>query len=329
MISKPIPTCVRHVPRPLHDFPEFPVPAPPQHHPNDMSLDPSWTLTTMIPPDPSPLFIPPSPFSLDEDEIDEPMLPISPPPLPPLSCAQLTRREESSPPRDTNKKPSVDVDLSVFDILNIFRRRWYLSQDHLTANTVSAQKAEDGKISWVEFTPHFHSHLVKCAVALVPRPVRKVKQVMFVFILELLNGEGDSAFFELQKGGRKANNAQKEKRRLAQKRSRAAKQEWDREAAKVANVPTRLRSCQGCGRNFMSRKTASRHKCPHSKVVREPVEAAEIKVSRPRRSARLGKPTATITPLAPIAGRLGPHTEDSCPRQLETRGTIRFGRPRT
>jgi hypothetical protein len=70
----------------------------------------------------------------------------------------------------------------------------------------------------------------------------------------------------------------------------------------VAKVPTRLRSCQGCGRNFASRKTASWHKCPNSKVVREPVEAAEIKVSRPRRSARLGKPTATITPLAPIAG---------------------------
>jgi hypothetical protein len=40
---------------------------------------------------------------------------------------------------------------------------------------------------------------------------------MFVYILELLNWEGHVAFFELQKGGRKANNAQKEKRRLAWK----------------------------------------------------------------------------------------------------------------
>ena len=40
---------------------------------------------------------------------------------------------------------------------------------------------------------------------------------------ELLNGKGNLAFFDLQTGGRKANNAQKEKRRLARKRSRASK----------------------------------------------------------------------------------------------------------
>jgi hypothetical protein len=75
-------------------------------------------------------------------------------------------------------------------------------------NVISAQKAEDRKISWVEFSPQFHSHLVKCAVMLVPH---LVKLVMFGFILELLNGEGHMAFFELQKGGCKANNVQKEK----------------------------------------------------------------------------------------------------------------------
>ncbi|KAI9450789.1 hypothetical protein BJY52DRAFT_1227028 [Lactarius psammicola] len=111
-----------------------------------------------------------------------------------------------------------NVDLLVFNILNTFRPRWFLSRTNLLANTISAQKAEDGKISWAEFTPPFHSHLVKCAVALVPHPVHVVKRVMFVFILELLNGAGASAFFELQKGGHKANNAQKEKRCLAQKR---------------------------------------------------------------------------------------------------------------
>jgi hypothetical protein len=61
-----------------------------------------------------------------------------------------------------------DVDLSVFDILNIFRHRWFLSRANLVTNVISAQKAEDGNISWVEFSPPFHSHLVKCAVALVP-----------------------------------------------------------------------------------------------------------------------------------------------------------------
>src|SRR5712691_8670870 len=134
------------------------------------------------------------------------------------------RMAVTPPPQPTGgvrprKSTPEDVDLSVFDVLNIFRRRWFLSRANLLANAISAQKAEDGKISWVEFTPHFHSHLVKCAVALVPHPVHKVKKVMFAFILELLDGEGDSAFFDLQKGGRQANNAQKEKRRLARKRS--------------------------------------------------------------------------------------------------------------
>jgi hypothetical protein len=36
------------------------------------------------------------------------------------------------------KKPSV------FDVLNIFRSRWFLNRDHLIANILSVQKAEDG-----------------------------------------------------------------------------------------------------------------------------------------------------------------------------------------
>ncbi|KAI0282672.1 hypothetical protein BC826DRAFT_1064145 [Russula brevipes] len=167
-----------------------------------------------------------------------------------------------------------DVELSVFDIHNIFRRRWFLSRTNLLTNVISAQKDEDGNISWVEFTPQYHSHLVKCAVALVPHPVLKVKKVMFVYILELLNREGHMAFFELQKGGRKANNAQKEKRCLARKRSRAAKREREREAAKAAKLPPRERQCVACGRKFKSRKTARKHKCPNSNVVRSPEKAA-------------------------------------------------------
>ena len=149
-------------------------------------------------------------------------------------------------PKEATSEP---VDLSIFDILNIFRCRWFLSRANLLASVISAQKAEDGNISWVEFTPQFHSHLVKCAVALVPClcPVPKAKRVMFVFILELLNGEGHTAFFKLQKGGRKANNAQKEKRHLARKRSQAAKQEREREAAKAAKLPPHECQCEACG----------------------------------------------------------------------------------
>ena len=122
---------------------------------------------------------------------------------------------------------------------------------------------------------------------------------MFGFILELLNGEGNSTFFDLQKGGRKANNAQKEKRRLARKRSRAAKREREREAAKAAKLPPRMRKCVSCGREFASRKTTRRHTCPNSKVVRKVEKAAGGAVLRPNPPAKLDKPSATITPLAP------------------------------
>jgi hypothetical protein len=114
------------------------------------------------------------------------------------------------------------MELSMFDILNIFRRRWFLSVEHLRAQALSAQKANDGKIFWVEFAPQFHAHLVKCAVALVPRPISKVKKVMFCFILELLNEEGPQAFFDLTKGQRRQFQAQKEKKQLAHKRNRAS-----------------------------------------------------------------------------------------------------------
>jgi hypothetical protein len=53
------------------------------------------------------------------------------------------------------------------------------------------------------------------AVVLVPYPIQKVKKVMFCYILELLNGEGPWAFFDLTKGTRIATQAQKEKRQLA------------------------------------------------------------------------------------------------------------------
>jgi hypothetical protein len=68
--------------------------------------------------------------------------------------------------------------------------------DYLRTAVLLAQKAEDGKIFWVEFTPQFHAHLVKCAVVLVPHPIHKVKQGMFVYLLELLNGEGPQSFLE-------------------------------------------------------------------------------------------------------------------------------------
>jgi hypothetical protein len=118
---------------------------------------------------------------------------------------------------------SGNVELSVFNILNIFHHQWFLSIDHLRAQALSAQKAEDGKIFWVEFLPPFHAHLVKCTVALVPHPIQKVKKVMFMYILELLNGEESQSFFNLSKGQRIATQAQKEKQQLAWRRNCASR----------------------------------------------------------------------------------------------------------
>jgi hypothetical protein len=81
-------------------------------------------------------------------------------------------------------------------------------------NVVSAQKAEDGKKIWVEFTSPYHTHLVKCAVVLVPRPLQKVKKVMFAYVLETLNGKASKAFFDLTKGPSLTSKAQKEKKHL-------------------------------------------------------------------------------------------------------------------
>ncbi|KAI0254234.1 hypothetical protein BJV78DRAFT_1294564 [Lactifluus subvellereus] len=63
------------------------------------------------------------------------------------------------------------------------------------------------------------------------------KRAMFVFILELLNREAETMFFALQRGKTKDNRAQREKKRLAPKRARAARRERNREAAKVASHP--------------------------------------------------------------------------------------------
>ncbi|KAF8264047.1 hypothetical protein EI94DRAFT_535668 [Lactarius quietus] len=132
---------------------------------------------------------------------------------------------------------------------------------------------------------------------------------MFVYILELLNGKGNLAFFDLQAGGCKANNAQKEKRRLAQKRSHAAKRERDREVAKAAKLPPHERQCTACGQKFKSRKTASKHKCPKSKVVRVGKEAASGQASQAPPAAKLDKPPATPTLHAPTA----PSNNDALP----------------
>jgi hypothetical protein len=132
------------------------------------------------------------------------------------------------------------------------------SVDHLRTAVLSAQKAEDGKFFWVEFTPQFHAHLVKCAVALVPHPLQKVKQVMFVYLLELLNGEGPQSFFNLTKGQRIATQAQKDKWQLAWKRNHASRWEHQK-VTEEAEEGLPQQQCKVCGQKFASCKAVKRH----------------------------------------------------------------------
>ena len=86
---------------------------------------------------------------------------------------------------------SLPADPSVFDILNLFRCHWFLLRDWLVSLIASAQRTDGSSSDWVKFLPTAHSHLVRCAIKLAPSiPAAKVKWVMFVYILETLNGDG-------------------------------------------------------------------------------------------------------------------------------------------
>jgi hypothetical protein len=141
----------------------------------------------------------------------------------------------------------------MFDIQNTFQRHWFLLRDHLVAHVTSAQKAEDQKFLWVKFSPQFHSYLVKCTITLVPQPLNKVKKVMFVYILELLNREGSQAFFNLTKGQCLAIKAQKEKKCLARKRNHTLRWECQRVAKEAASSKPQWQ-CLQCGHKFTSCK---------------------------------------------------------------------------
>jgi len=89
-------------------------------------------------------------------------------PVPPtLPCAPVSdhargRARPSVAQEDT--PASVATDFLVFDMLNLFRARWFLNRNHILSLVVFAQKADDGNdISWVEFAPQTHSHLVRQA----------------------------------------------------------------------------------------------------------------------------------------------------------------------
>src|SRR6266850_5722307 len=82
-----------------------------------------------------------------------PSIPKEPLPVVPLKH----RKDEVQAPRPHETEEDGP---SVFDILNMFRHRWFLNRDHLLANILSAQKDDAGNIIWVDFLPPFHTHLM-------------------------------------------------------------------------------------------------------------------------------------------------------------------------
>ena len=87
--------------------------------------------------------------------------------------------------------PSASADdLSVFDLTTILHAQWFLDRSHLASNVVSAQHGPTSDFDWVEFAPPFHTHLLKCATALLPPQLCSMKQlkgVLFAYMLEVLN----------------------------------------------------------------------------------------------------------------------------------------------
>jgi hypothetical protein len=137
------------------------------------------------------------------------------PPVFSLPNKKLKLTPPSPPNPSANHSPPSGVEEadapSVFNVLNIFRWRWFLNRDHLIANILSVQKDERGKILWVDFQPPFHTHLVRQALALLPAlcPMAKGKCCMFVFVLEVLEGNGpgpygSGSFFSIAKKSEKS-----------------------------------------------------------------------------------------------------------------------------
>jgi hypothetical protein len=220
--------------------------------------------------------------------------------------------------------PSPDLEPSCFEILNILRSRLLLARTKLVEKIEIAQLDEQGGVSWVEFAPQYHSHLVRSTMSLFPRlapsAVSMAKRAMFVYILEVLNRAEDDTFILLQRGKSQDNRTQREKNRLARKRARAAKREREREAAKRIVPPAGAEvtktsagtTCTSCGRLFNSRKRYSKHAC-----VRKEKKGSKQNLSGSTElESRTSTPTTTnSTGVPPVTGI---SADSDAPISLET-----------
>ncbi|KAG2046326.1 hypothetical protein BDR06DRAFT_1014836 [Suillus hirtellus] len=172
-------------------------------------------------------------------------------------------------------------DPPVFDILNVFRRCLFISKSDIVRHTIIATKSEDGRVAWLTLRPGFHSMMIKTAFAVFfgdsyhPHFVDKTKKVLFVYLLKVVHSECDNAFFSLEKGNTTSNRANNEKKRLARKRSRAARRERERIVKKGGYVAVAIQHNPSmdalaflkCKVVFRSRKQLKKHTCKKLAVV--------------------------------------------------------------
>ncbi|KAH9963355.1 hypothetical protein BGW80DRAFT_1463239 [Lactifluus volemus] len=135
------------------------------------------------------------------------------------------------------------------------------------------------------------------------------KKVMFGYILELLNGEGPQAFFNLSKGQRVASLALKEKRRLARKRNRASRQERRKAATEAANGKPQ-RSCKYCKRDDESGEASGKGK---SRAAPKPNKPAPK-----TRDAPPNPPVSTMTTAQSQAKK----TQDQHPSKKKKKSSL-------
>jgi len=152
---------------------------------------------------------------------------------------QSTSNNALTPQLTPNPQPREDP--SSIELLNLLRRRLSIARTHIVAQTIMAQKDEEGNFSWVEFEPRFHSHLVKCAFSLLNAPIthsaqKQLKKALFIFILEILNQEYEDTFFAPKC---RENCAPHEKKRLACKHrhDKKQKQKHSCDDNKLAGLP--------------------------------------------------------------------------------------------
>ena len=145
-------------------------------------------------------------------------------------------------------------DPSCFKLLNRLRRQLTIAHLHIIAHTTMALKDEAGNFSWVEFEPKFRSHLFKCAFSLLgelitPAAQRMYKKAIFVYILELLNQEGEDTFFTSKHGQEKI-----------------ARTNWERKQTLPPSEPAPLANARECqNEDAMGAKAAQQVEAPTPK----------------------------------------------------------------